>query len=270
MEKINKFIKIRLGDSKMDFKDMGALAFEIKTLHDKAEIYSKDNEYVHTEVYKTWIKQYNRLLDKYNTLTNLNLAHISYNIYDLSSTQKTVRNATVKFFLNNLTNLISKIESDMETNHLKMAEGKIAPHQMRKCFKLDIDGCPMNPQYQRNKIFIAMPFSAEYLDSYNYGIVPALDALGYEHYKADNEITNKDIMCKICYQIQSCTMAIINISGLNPNVMLEQGLVYGLGKPVIIIKDENTGTISDLGSIEYLEYSHAGDLRDKLYKALNK
>lgn len=148
-------------------------------------------------------------------------------------------------------------------------EKKIPSHQMRKCFKLGIDGCPINPPFQRNKIFIAMPFSTEYLDSYNYGIVPALNAFGYEHYKADNEINNKDIMCKVCQQIQSCKMAIINISGLNPNVMLEQGLAYGLGKPVIIIKDKNTKEISDLGSIEYIEYSHALDLQQKLCKALD-
>lgn len=248
---------------------MSALAFEINNLHDKAEIYSKDNEYVYTDVYKTWIKQYNRLLDKYNALTNLSLAHMSYNIYDLSTTQKTVRNATVKFFLANLSNLVRKIESDIETNRIKMTEEKIAPHQMRKCFKIGIEGCPLNPDYQSNKIFIAMPFSDDYKDSYNYGIIPVLDGLGYQYYKADNEITNKDIMCKICQQIQSCQMAIINISGLNPNVMLEQGLAYGLGKPVIILKDKATKAISDLGSIEYIEYSHAADLQQKLFKALS-
>ena len=62
---------------------------------------------------------------------------------------------------------------------------------MRKCFKIDVKGCPLNPSYQNNKIFIAMPFSDEYKDSYNYGIVPVLDGLGYQYYKADNEITNK-------------------------------------------------------------------------------
>ena len=51
--------------------------------------------------------------------------------------------------------------------------------------------------------------------------------------------------------------------------MLEQGLAYGLGKPVIILKDKATKAISDLGSIEYIEYSHAGDLQQKLYKALD-
>lgn len=268
MEKIN-LLRIRLGDSKMNFNDMKALAFEIKNLHDKAKIYSKNNEYVYTDVYKTWIKEYNDLLDKYNALTSLSLTHMSCNIHDLSSTQKTVRNATVEFFLNNLSNLIGEIKSDIETNRLKIAEEKIAPHQMRKCFKIGIEGCPLKPDYQNNNIFIAMPFSDDYKDSYNYGIVPVLNGLGYKHYKADNEITNKDIMCKICQQIQSCQMAIINISGLNPNVMLEQGLAYGLGKPVIIIKDKVTEAISDLGSIEYIEYSHAGDLQQKLYKALS-
>ena len=63
-------------------------------------------------------------------------------------------------------------------------------------------------------------------------------------------------------------MAIINISGLNPNVMLEQGLAYGLGKPVIILKDKATKAISDLGSIEYIEYSHAGDLQQKIIQSL--
>lgn len=110
-----------------------------------------------------------------------------------------------------------------------------------------------------------MPFCDEYVDSYKYGIVPVLEALGLRHFKADNEINNKDIMCKICKEIQSCSMAIINISGLNPNVMLEQGLAYGIGKPVIIIKDRSTKAISDLGSIEY---SHAHDLQQKLFQAL--
>ncbi len=253
----------------MNFNDMQALSFEIKNLHDKAEIYSKNNEYVYTDVYKSWIIEYNRLLDKYNALVNLNITHMSYNTHDLSSTQKTVRSAAIEYFLSALTGLTEKIKLDIETERLQITEKRILPHQMRKCFKIDVKGCPLNPSYQNNKIFIAMPFSDEYKDSYNYGIVPVLDGLGYQYYKADNEITNKDIMCKICHQIQSCQMAIINISGLNPNVMLEQGLAYGLGKPVIILKDKATKAISDLGSIEYIEYSHAGDLQQKLYKALD-
>ena len=44
---------------------------------------------------------------------------------NIQSTQKTVRNATVKFFLNTLSSLIGKIESDIKTNRLKMAEKRL-------------------------------------------------------------------------------------------------------------------------------------------------
>jgi len=63
-------------------------------------------------------------------------------------------------------------------------------------------------------------------------------------------------------------LAIFNISGLNPNVMLELGLAYGIGKPVIIVKDNETKVIIDLGGIENIKYEHAHDLMTKLYKAL--
>lgn len=254
----------------MDVVKMQALVYEIRNLKSKCDIYTSNNDYVYSNVYASWVKEYNSLLDKYNALAELRITHIIYNDYDLSSTQKTVRNATIIYFSSSIEALYKKIENDIEDERLKISVPLTPSHQIRKCFKLCVDGCPVNPQYKKSSIFVAMPFANEYLDSYNYGIVPALDALGLSHFKADNEIDNKDIMCKICQEIQSCSLAIINISGLNPNVMLEQGLAYGLGKPVIIIKDNNTRTISDLGSIEYIEYSHAYELQQKLLKALNK
>ncbi len=113
-----------------------------------------------------------------------------------------------------------------------------------------------------------MPFSDDYRDSYEYGVKLILDQLSIEYYRADDEISNKDIMCKICCEIQSCGKIIANISELNPNVMLELGLAYGLGKEVIVIKDKKTASISDLGSIEYIEYSHASELQQKLLRLL--
>ena len=66
--------------------------------------------------------------------------------------------------------------------------------------------------------------------------------------------------------MQICKYLIFNISGLNPNVMLELGLSYGLGKETIIIKDKETENISDIANAEYIEYSHAGELQKKLVK----
>ncbi|MCH3965526.1 MAG: nucleotide-binding protein [Clostridium sp.] len=64
--------------------------------------------------------------------------------------------------------------------------------------------------------------------------------------------------------MQSSKYLIFNISGMNPNVMLELGLSYGLGKETIIIRDKETKTVSDIAGIEYIEYNHAFDLQKKL------
>jgi hypothetical protein len=61
-------------------------------------------------------------------------------------------------------------------------------------------------------------------------------------------------MCKACIELQSCDY---KHNGLNPNIMLEQGVAYVLGKPVT--KDKNTQAISDLASIEYIVYAYVYD-----------
>lgn len=254
----------------MNIEEMQALLFELDNLQKKIQIYRKNNnKYVYAETYDSWIKQYNSLLNKYNTMQKLNITPVSYNASDLSSSGKTARETSVEFFSSVLTGLIEKIKNDIVLKRKEKVGKEISPHQMRMCFKLCLEKCPINPEYKKNKVFIAMPFAPEYFDSYNYGIVQVLDRLGYEYYKADNVISNKDLMCKICEQLQICGIAIVNISGLNSNVMLELGLAYGLGKPVIIIKDTKTNSISDLGCMEYIEYSNAYELQQKLFKALN-
>lgn len=132
---------------------------------------------------------------------------------------------------------------------------------MIKCFKTGSEGCPKSPSAAKNKVFIGMPFRAKYEDIYNFGILKVLDELELEPYRADKDLNNIDIMCKICEQIQICPYAIVNISEWNPNVLFELGLLYGLGKKVIIIKDESTTNVPiDLSSIEYINYSNSNQL----------
>lgn len=252
----------------MEVKDLQMLAFELNGLIEKVNIYWESDEYIYSQVYRGWIKEYNLILQKYNNLLDLRINPIEYTVYDLSPTQKTPRKSTVQYFIRSMNKLATKIEKDIENSNSE--EFDIPNHQMRQCFKLGIERCPMNPPFKRNKVFVAMPFDDTHLDSYYYGVVPALNSFGFEHYCARNEITTKDIMCKICNEIQSCGLVIINISGLNPNVMLEHGIAYGLGKSVIIVKDKSTNAITDIGCLEYIEYEHAHDLMQKLCIALQK
>jgi hypothetical protein len=256
----------------MDTKiqQLNSIILELKQLHTKARNHIGEQvsaeKYVYQNVYRGWIIEYNRIVQKYNHLTSANLGLKNVSDYELSSTQKTVRIDVVKSFAQDTKELADKIESDISLEQNK--ETPIPPHQMRICFKTRAKGCVLNPVEKKNKVFVAMPFSDDYKDSYEYGVKLVLGQKGIEHYKADNEISNKDIWCKICKEIQSCGKVIANISGLNSNVMLELGLAYGLGKEVIVIKDKKTTTITDLGSIEYIEYAHAGELQQTLFKIL--
>lgn len=244
------------------------VSYELHQLYNKVANQIKDckdsDGYIYATTYSGWIREYNHIIKKYNEFagTNLSLKHVRE--YELSSTQKTVRTSVVTAFAGNIKDLINSVEAEIQAEQSR--EAPVPAHQMRVCFKIGQKRCPINPSLKPNKIFIATSFSDDYRDSYEYGIKIALEQLGLEYYRADNEVSNRDIMCKICQELQSCGKVIANISGLNPNVMLELGLAYGLGEKVIIVKDKKTNTISDLGSVEYIEYAHALDLRDKLYK----
>ena len=136
---------------------------------------------------------------------------------------------------------------------------------MIRCFKTGCEGCPKSPSLVMNKVFIGMPFLAKHENIYNSGILKVLAELKVEPYRADKDINNIDIMCKVCEQIQICPYAIVNISDWNPNVLFELGLLYGLGKKVIIIKDESTINVpTDLSNIEYISYSNSTQLSSKL------
>jgi hypothetical protein len=255
-------------DNNSKIQQLKAIAHELSELCIKAQNHIEErlssDGYVYASTYSGWINEHNQIIEKYNILTSANFSLKKVSDYELSSSQKTIRTDIAKSFTQSIKELSEKINNEIATEQSK--ETPIAPHQMRKCFKLKVRGCPANPVEKKNKVFIAMPFSDDYKDSYEYAIKLVLEQSGAEYYKADDEINNKDMMCKVCGELQSCGRIIVNISGHNPNVMLELGLAYGLGKEVIVIKDKKTSNISDLGSIEYIEYAHAGELQEKLRK----
>jgi hypothetical protein len=244
------------------------IVYELKNMRDRIELYLKNSDYVYPNVFKDWVDTFNKYVRLHNSLLDSPIQVYSVNQWDYSSTQKTIKLSSVEAFTLTLKNLIAKIEANIDDVRRKEQEKKVPFFQVRKCFKLNVEGCPVNPTLHRNKVFIGMPFADNHKDSFEYGIKPALEANGHIYFRADETISNLDIMCKVCRELQSCGLAIFNISDLNPNVMLELGLAYGVGKPVIIVKNKDTEVITDIGSIEYIEYAHAHDLMIKLQKAL--
>jgi hypothetical protein len=135
---------------------------------------------------------------------------------------------------------------------------------MPYCFKVGVTGCPKQVQLDPQQVFVGMPIRDEFEDAYEYGIRRPLEELGLKVWRADEEPKNIDLMCKICEGLQSSRYAVLNISGWNANVLFELGLAYGLGRETLIIKDRESQVPTDLKGIEYFEYGHSGELREKL------
>jgi len=241
-------------------------SIELKKMNDEVNYFRNRNDYFYKNVMEQYAERYNALLKKYHKSTGIPLELFKIYEYELSSSKKTVRDEAVERFKINVSSTKKLVDEQVEVERNKKVSKEIPLHQMRKCLKTGVEGCPKNPILQGNKVFVGMPFDNRYLDSYQYGIEVALQSCGLESYRADKTISNIDIMCKICEQMQICKYLIFNISGLNPNVMLELGLSYGLGKETIIIKDKETKNISDIANAEYIEYSHACELQKKLLK----
>ena len=140
-------------------------------------------------------------------------------------------------------------------------DARFSTSRMRRCFKTGLKECPKEIKFSPKMVFVAMPFRPDFQDLYKYAIRPALEDVGFEIWKADEKISNIDVMCKICHGIQECSYVLANISDWNPNVLFEMGLAYGLGKNVVLIKDRKRTVPVDLKGLEYVDYENIDDLR---------
>lgn len=232
--------------------------------------YIKSSEWIYTHVINKYINQINNIINKLkgeNVEGFLEEPEFKFEEWEYSTSGKTIRDTGIERLNSRLTKYLELIKFNRDK--IKSPKIKIKEHEMRRCFKLGISGCPQKPNLDKNKIFVGMPAKPKYKDSYNYGIKIALESYGYEPYLAIEEMNNIDIMCKICFHIQESYATIFNLSGFSPNVMLELGIAYGIGKKAIILSDNETPEITNLKGIEIIKYSNAYDLQQSLPKYLD-
>ena len=127
--------------------------------------------------------------------------------------------------------------------------------KMVRCFKTG-STCARAHELEFNpkQVFVGCPFKPAYFNFYEYVIKPVCCESGYTTWIANEQFQNIDVMCKVCGGIQSSALAIIDITDWSANVLFELGLLYGLGKSVLIIKNSDTKMPVDLRGIEYVNY----------------
>ena len=119
------------------------------------------------------------------------------------------------------------------------------------------------------QIYIGRPYKSPYSEYCKYGIVPAINSFGFSSWEAIEHHGRTDLLCKICQGIQTSAAAVIDISEPSPNVHFELGILAGMSKPAILVKQVDKETPTDLQGMEIVEYSDAEELSVELKKKIN-
>lgn len=110
--------------------------------------------------------------------------------------------------------------------------------------------------------FIIMPIadpegypSGHFQHVYDDIIQPSCAAVGISPIRADDVKATNLIHLDILKRLIDAPIAICDLSSRNPNVLFELGIRQAFDRPVVLIQEEKTPRIFDIGPIRYLEYS---------------
>jgi hypothetical protein len=126
-----------------------------------------------------------------------------------------------------------------------------------------------SPKKQK-KIFVVMPFAAEFEDVYILGIREVAENLNLIVERADDVEHNEDILEIIRDRIQSCDVVVADTTNSNANVFYEVGYAHGVERPTILVCRKGEKLPFDIQSRNIILYSSIVELRERLGKRLSK
>jgi hypothetical protein len=126
---------------------------------------------------------------------------------------------------------------------------------------------PESAQVVRTKrVFVAMPFSEEFMNVYEYGIYPAVRNAGFICERVDETHFTGDILNRIREGIAAASFVIADLTEGRPNVYLEVGYAWGRGVPVIFVAKKGEELHFDVATHRCIFYGRfaklARDLED--------
>jgi hypothetical protein len=118
--------------------------------------------------------------------------------------------------------------------------------------------------------FVLMSFDQEFDEVYKSFIAPALEEAGYCVTRADDILSQRNILQDIVASIISCELILADLTASNPNVFYELGLAHGLNKKVIVLTQDIEDLPFDLKPYRVLAYdTHFARIDDAKKKLIN-
>jgi len=106
-----------------------------------------------------------------------------------------------------------------------------------------------------NLCFVLMPFREQFFRIYEDHIKPTLEDIGLRVMKSDDIFNTTEIIEDIWEYINKAKIIIADVTGRNGNVFYELGLAHTIGKPVIILTQDESDVPFDLRHLRYFKYT---------------
>jgi len=126
---------------------------------------------------------------------------------------------------------------------------------------------------QKRHVFVAMPFSEDFEDVYEYGIYAPVRKCGLICEKTNETAYTGDILHRIRERIETADLVVADMTGARPNVYLEVGYAWGKSVPVIFVARADEQLHFDVSRhrcIYYKSIRQLGRDLDKLIRGIFK
>lgn len=110
------------------------------------------------------------------------------------------------------------------------------------------------PTVPRPFVFVLMPFSEDFADTYQLGIKPACEEAGAYCERVDEQTFHESILQRVYNQIAKADFIVAEMTGRNPNVFYEVGYAHALGKRVILLTRDAGDIPFDLKHFPHIVY----------------
>lgn len=248
----------------MDTTELSKLVDDFNYLLARISKYLQHNQYVYLRAFDSWQDSYNQAAARLNADGTISVPVFKLSPIDFSPSRKSINQECVRKFVKTVSHQVGRLEDRINELN-KAAEEKLTQtFPLERFFHLTSDGTPIVPPSVEQRIFVAIPTGDVDLKLFWQGIQPALETQGLSFFRADRPVIDDTVLCELCQELHSCRAAIINLSGQAPNVMLALGLAYGIGKPVIILQQQNEIPLGKRSNNGYVRYACADDLKTSL------
>jgi hypothetical protein len=123
-------------------------------------------------------------------------------------------------------------------------------------------------QQEKPHVFVAMPFSEEFEDCYEFGVYAAVRECGFICEHVGQAAFTGDVLERIRHRISTAALVIADLTTARPNVYLEVGFAWGKNRNVIFLAREGETLHFDVSTHRCIYYRNIKHLKNQLVELL--